>query len=104
MQAIALFFFAAVAVGGVAWGFVYPILSGDKKAEQRMANVATSEPVNVSRRQPKSRREAIEIALKEFEQRHKKSKRKPLAARISQAGLTWSKRHFFLILAGTGVV
>ena len=104
MQAIALFFLAAVAVGGVAWVFVYPILSGDKKAEQRMANVAKSEPVNVSRRQPKSRREAIEIALKEFEQRHKKSKSMPLAARISQAGLTWSKRQFFLISAGIAVV
>jgi len=104
MQAIALFFLAAVAVGGVAWVFVYPILSGDRKAEQRMANVAKSEPVNVSRRQPKSRREAIEIALKEFEQRHKKSKSVPLAARISQAGLTWSKRQFFLISAGIAVV
>ena len=104
MQAIALFFLAAVAVGGVAWVFVYPILSGDKKAEQRMANVAKSEPVNVSRRQPKSRREAIEIALKEFEQRHKKSKSVPLAARISQAGLTLSKRQFFLISAGIAVV
>jgi len=104
MQAIALFFLASVAVGGVAWVFVYPILSGDKKAEQRMANVAKSEPVNVSRRQPKSRREAIEIALKEFEQRHKKSKSVPLAARISQAGLTWSKRQFFLISAGIAVV
>ena len=104
MQAIALFFLAAVAVGGVAWVFVYPILSGDKKAEQRIANVAKSEPVNVSRRQPKSRREAIEIALKEFEQRHKKSKSVPLAARISQAGLTWSKRQFFLISAGIAVV
>jgi len=104
MQAIALFFLAAVAVGGVAWVFLYPILSGEKKAEQRMANVAKSEPVNVSRRQPKSRREAIEIALKEFEQRHKKSKSVPLAARISQAGLTWSKRQFFLISAGIAVV
>jgi len=104
MQAIALFFLAAVAVGGVAWVFVYPLLSGEKKAEQRMANVAKSEPVNVSRRQPKSRREAIEIALKEFEQRHKKSKSVPLAARISQAGLTWSKRQFFLISAGIAVV
>ena len=103
MQAIALFFLASVAFGGVAWVFLYPILSGDRKAEQRMANVAKSEAVNVSRRQPKSRREAIEIALKEFEQRHKKSKSVPLAARISQAGLMWSKRQFFLISAGIAV-
>src|SRR3974390_3169419 len=103
MQSIACFFLASVGVGVLAWVFVYPILSGDRKAEQRIANVAKSEPVTISRRQPKSRRDAIEIALKEFEQRHKKSKRVPLAVRISQAGLMWPKRQFFLISAGIAV-
>ena len=44
MQTIALFFLATVAVGGVAWVFVYPILSGERKAEKRMASVASTEP------------------------------------------------------------
>ena len=44
MQTIALFFLASVAVGGVAWVFLYPILSGERKAEQRMASVAKAEP------------------------------------------------------------
>ena len=44
----------------------------------------------------KSRRESVESTLKEFEERHKKSKRVPLSVRIAQAGLSWSKRQFVL--------
>ena len=44
-EPIALFFLASVAIGGVAWVFLYPILSGERKAEQRMASVAKAEPV-----------------------------------------------------------
>jgi tight adherence protein B len=104
MQSLALFFLAAFAVGGVAWVFIYPLLSGERKAEQRMASVARTEPATrVSRASQKSRRDVIENTLKEFEERHKKSKRVPLTARIAQAGLTWSKRKFFIISAAIGL-
>ena len=103
MQTIALFFLASVAVGGVAWVFVYPILSGERKAEQRMANVAKAEPAARATRGPqKSRRDVIENTLKEFEERHKKTKNVPIAVRVAQAGLRWSKRQFYLISAGIG--
>ncbi len=32
MQTYAVFFLVALAIGGVAWVFVYPILSGERKA------------------------------------------------------------------------
>ena len=103
MQTIALFFLASVAFGGVTWVFLYPILSGERKAEQRMANVAKAEPAaRTTRGSQKSRRDSIETTLKEFEERHKKSKRVPLAVRLAQAGLFWSKRQFFLLSAGIG--
>jgi len=105
MQAIVLFFLASVAVGGVVWVFVYPILSGERKAEQRMASVARAEPVvRATRGAQRSRRDIIENTLKEFDDRHKKSKSVPLSVRISQAGLSWSKRQFFLISGSIGVV
>src|SRR5450755_1416553 len=98
MQTIALFFLASVAVGGVAWVFVYPILSGERKAEQRMANVAKTEPAaRTPRGHQKSRRDVIESTLKEFDERNKKSRSVPLSVRIAQAGLAWSKRQFFMI-------
>ena len=106
IESIALFFLVAVAIGGVAWVFVYPILSGEKKTEQRVANVAKTEPVQrVTRNQQRSRRDQVESTLKDFEARHKKYRgRAPLSVRLMQAGLNWSKRKFFLVSAAIGVV
>jgi tight adherence protein B len=104
MQALALAFLASVSVGGIAWVFIYPILSGERKAEQRMASVAKAEPVVRVARNQRSRRDVVEATLKEFEEKHKKSKRPPISVRIAQAGLKWSKRQFVLLSVGIGVV
>jgi tight adherence protein B len=105
MDNYALFFLVAVAIGGVAWVFLYPFLSGERKAEQRMASVARSEPVaRTTRSVQKPRREQVEGALKDLEQRQRKAARAPLSVRISQAGLSWSKRQFIFISVGVGVV
>jgi tight adherence protein B len=103
MQALAMAFLASVAVGGVAWVFIYPILSGERKAEQRVASVAKAEPVARVARNQRSRRDVVEQTLKEFEERHKKTRNPPLSVRIAQAGLKWSKRQFLLISGGIGV-
>lgn len=91
-------------IGGVVYIFVYPILFGERKAEQRMQSVAKTEPLaRAARGSQKSRREAIELTLKEVEERHKKKKSVLLSARIAQAGLSWSKRQFAMISAGIGL-
>ncbi len=102
MNTIALFFLVSVAIGGVVWVFVYPILSGEKKAEKRKESVTRAAPVvrAAARGAQKSRREQVEGSLKELEQRRAKSP--PLPVRISQAGLTWSKRQFFIISGALG--
>jgi tight adherence protein B len=103
MQAIAVFFLATVAMGGVVWVFVYPILSGERQTEKRLASVAKPEPVaRAARSSQRSRRETVEAQLKEFEERHKQSKRRPLSVRIAQAGLSWSKQQFLIISACIG--
>ena len=104
MDSMAVFFLAAVAFGGVAYVFLYPILSGEKKAEARMASVAKAVVVSRATSGPqKSRRDIIENTLKDFDERHKKSTRVPLTVKIARAGLKWSKRQYFLISAGIGV-
>jgi tight adherence protein B len=105
MQMVALSFMVAIAIGGVAWVFLYPFLSGERQAEKRRASLARSQPLAraPTRNQQKMRREQIEETLKELEVRAKKPKRPPLATRIAQAGLTWSKRQFFVIAAGLGL-
>ena len=104
MNSLPVFFMAAVAVGGLAWVFLYPILSGERKAEQRMANVAKAEPAaRAVRGAQKPRRDVIESTLKEFEARQKKNKRPPLNVRLAQAGLSWSKNQFFIVSGGIGL-
>ncbi len=103
MQTYGLFFLVALAIGGVVWVFVYPILSGERKTERRMASVARSEPAaRQTRAAPKTRRD-IEGTLKEIEERAKKKKRVPLPIRIEQAGLNWSKRRFIITGAALGL-
>src|SRR5579872_4911627 len=104
METYSLFFLVSVAIGGIAWVFLYPLLSGEKKAERRVASVARAEPLaRPTRMTQKPRREQIEGTLKDIENRRKKAKRPPLSVRITQAGLTWSKRRFLLTAAGIGV-
>jgi tight adherence protein B len=98
MQQLAIFFLVAIAMGGVAWVFVYPSLSGENKIEQRRESVARPGPMplRTSRSQVKSRREQIEATLKEIEQRNSKARSVPLNLKIAQAGLTWSKQRFLI--------
>ena len=95
-----LFFLVAIAIGGVAWVFVYPYLSGEKTAERRVASVARADPIaRPTRAAGKTRREQVEGTLKDIEERRKKATRPPLSVRLRQAGLDWSKRRF-MITAG----
>jgi tight adherence protein B len=97
MQVLALAFLATAAVGGIAWVFLYPLLSGEKKAESRRAAVAKAEPVAVrqNQRDQRSRREQVEGSLKELEARRQKDK-VTLAGRLTQAGLDWTPRKFWI--------
>jgi len=105
MGSLGIFFLATLSVGGIAWVFLYPILSGERKAEKRMETVAKAAPTTrVSRGATRSRRDAVEATLKEFEERQKKHKSPPLNIRINQAGLSWTKQQFILISAGVGFV
>jgi tight adherence protein B len=104
MQPLALAFLAATAIGGVAWVFLYPYLSGEKKAEQRRTSVVRAEPVarQVDRNQ-RSRREQVEGSLKEVEARRQKEKKVALSTRLTQAGLSWSPRQFLIFSGMLGV-
>jgi tight adherence protein B len=107
LETIFVFTLVTVAMGGVAWVFIYPSLSGQRQAELRVASVAKSEPVtraSSARVGQKNRREQIEETLKEIDVRHQKSKTQSLSTRLSQAGLDWSKERFLISAAVLGVV
>ena len=89
---------AAVAVGGLAWVFLYPLLSGEKSVEKRRSSIVQSNPAQrIVDKNQRSRREQVELSLKEIDERTKSSKKIPLNMRISQAGLDWSIQKFIVI-------
>jgi len=106
LQGLALAFLAATAIGGVAWVFIYPLLSGEKQAENRRASVAKPEPAakRQAERTQRSRREQVEGTLKDLEARRQKESKVPLSVRLTQAGLNWSTQKFMVVSAVVGAV
>jgi tight adherence protein B len=106
LQMLALAFLAATTVGGLAWVFVYPLLSGEKKAESRRALIARNEPTTArpADKSQRSRREQVEGSLKELEARRQKDKKVSLATRLTQAGLDWTPQKFWMISGALAIV
>jgi tight adherence protein B len=107
MNKAALFLLVSTAIGGVLWVFVYPMLSGERRAAQRQKIVTDAVPTvraTNARQQQKARREQIEGSLKELDARKNKGNAPSLPQRIAQAGLSWSKNKFYVISAVLGIV
>jgi tight adherence protein B len=105
IQMLSLGFLAATAIGGLAWVFVYPALSGENQAETRRALIARPEPAaRQAEKTQRSRREQVEGSLKDLEARAQKQKSVPLGTRITQAGLEWSTQKFWIISGILAVV
>jgi tight adherence protein B len=98
---------ATIAVGGVAYVLLYPLLSNDR-AEQRMKDITVAEiEARRARKVPDAaanRRAQVEESLKKVEERQRSRKNPPLSARIHQAGLDWSNRQFYIGSAAIGVI
>ena len=103
MQMLALAFLAFTAIGGVAWVFIYPMLSGEKKAQSRRASIARPEPATARQadKNQRSRREQVEGTLKDLDARRLKNKSVPLNMRIAQAGLGITNDKFWI---GSGIL
>jgi tight adherence protein B len=106
IQTLALAFLAATALGGLAWVFIYPSLSGQRKAESRRASIArTDAPTRQVEKTQRSRREQVEGSLKELEARRKKEKSVSLTTRLAQAGLgSWTPQKFWIMSGVSGAV
>lgn len=101
IQVLALAFLATAAVGGLAWVFLYPLLSGERKAENRRASISRADApaAKQSEKSQRTRREQVESSLKDLEARRAREKSVPLHIRISQAGLDWTPKKFWIASA-----
>jgi tight adherence protein B len=106
LQVLAIAFMSAVTLGGLAWVFVYPLLSGERQAEKRRSSYSKVDVVTSrEQRGQRSRREQVEDTLRDVEKRAKKAQRLDVAQRIQQAGLNFTKQQFMLgsaVLAAAG--
>ena len=103
-QTIALFFLATVAIGGVAWVFIYPIAVGRTPGREAQGHGGAHRrghvPARTARTAQKSRREQVEGSLKELEVRNGQGQiaaaggaHQPGRADLVEAALLRHRRH-----------
>ncbi len=108
VTSFAIAFMAMVAVGGLAWVFLGPRLSGQAQADKRVKAVSRATATgsaNVRRElaDMQKRRKQLADTIKEIETKNKQRKKPPLRAKLQQAGLTWTMRTFVIFSVGCAV-
>jgi tight adherence protein B len=105
---LALIGLVTLSAGGVAYALLFNRVSGDRAREQRIEQIRDRSgraAVADARVDGARRRKSIQEGLEELEAKQKakaKSARPPLKTRMEQAGLSWSKRTFYVISVGIG--
>ena len=97
----------AAAAAGIAYALIYPLLSGEQRAEQRrraLTPVSAKERQARNAPQQRNKRDQVAQSLKDLERREKARGRLNLDDKISQAGLKIDKKTFYLYSAVSGVV
>lgn len=106
MSSMAFAFLITVAVGGVLYVFIYPMISGEQRAEQRMKEISADEIRTRRARKgadpSASRKQQVEDSLRLLEQRQKNAKNPPLEIRLQQAGVSWTKRNYYILSGAIG--
>jgi tight adherence protein B len=90
-------FLAAVAAGGVAYVFIYPLLSGEARAAKRQKTLLGPSTDRRERVSTVNRKDQVAQSLKELEAKQKALHKVTLENRIAQAGLSWSKRRYYVL-------
>jgi tight adherence protein B len=106
LQSLIIGILAALCVGALFFAFVYPYLSGEVRADQRLDTVS----VSVAQRRAierlgdasNNRKKAVADSLKELEDRENDKRRLTLEDKIERAGLTWTRKNFYTISCSVG--
>jgi tight adherence protein B len=106
LSVIAVIALATLAAGGVAYALFYPLLSGQTRAEKRRKDFASPVAARGIDREAQARAKRGQVAqsLKEIENRENARNKISLETRIAQAGLSWSRKKYFVISAILSVV
>ncbi|MXN66417.1 pilus assembly protein [Stappia sp. GBMRC 2046] len=100
---VAIALLVAFSIGGVLYALFQPRLNGELNREKRIHEISARHEIHADRlkaRDADRRRKNVQDQLKEFEERQRSRQKKEsldLELRIKQAGLSWSKRMFWLV-------
>eukprot|EP01042_Synura_sphagnicola_P033582 gene33582-43116_t len=103
---IAAAILAAVSAGGIAYALFYPWLSGQVRTEQRRREFAAPAAIRAAadrEAQGQLRRGQVAQSLKDIENREKARHKVTIERRIEQAGLSWSRKQYWLLGGAMGV-
>jgi tight adherence protein B len=96
---------AALAVGALAYAFLYPYFSGERESETRVRNVVNPKRDTLTPlEQAASRRKSVAHTLQDMEDRQKAAARISLRLRLERAGLDITPRTFWLASVVCGAV
>jgi tight adherence protein B len=109
---LAIIGLAGLSAGGIAYTLLYGRIQSEDNAEKRLEFIQGKNKAPPSGRtavhDPARRRKSVQETLKELDAaqkaKAKQSKAPPLATRIQQAGLGWSKRTFWIVGAVCGLI
>ena len=109
---IAVVVLAMFSAGGLAYALLYGRIANEDASQRRLEFIQGKERdlagPQARNLDPSKRRKSIQDTLNELEQNQKAkakhSNSPPLALRMQQAGLSWSRRTFFIISAVTGFI
>ncbi|WP_336486036.1 type II secretion system F family protein [Methylobacterium nigriterrae] len=88
----------AVAAGAVAYAVVLPLVSGERRAAQRLKAVSASVSAAATRGVAVNRREQVAKTLNEIDAKAK-GRKVSLELKIARAGLSWTKQTYYLVSA-----
>jgi tight adherence protein B len=105
---LAVIALAALSAGLVAWVFLYPLLSGEARAEKR-AEALVQTRAAVQRKPGErlmdaaARKKQVADSVKEMEEKEKGRNKVNLETRIMQAGLAWTRRTYMMVCVGAAI-
>ncbi len=98
-RSILIVLLAVAAGAGAFYVLVFPLLTGEAKAEKRHARIVAKgggRRADIRTADAAVRRKQVSDTLKELEQRNAEKNRISIEMRIARAGLNWTKLNFFL--------
>lgn len=100
----AIILLGALSVGGIVYAIASPYFNGEKKADQRLANLSVDRADRAKKSPEQKRRMAVQDVLEELDHRQKEDRKISLRKRIAQAGLVISPAIFYLMSFVSAIV